>query len=99
VLTSVVSLERIYASFDGDEDTYLRVGANAHGASRSRCASAWPTKTGFPHEGKLEFVDNQLDAAPAACACAPPSRTRQSLVPGLFARVQLAASAAPQRRS
>ena len=27
VLTSVVSLENIYASFDGDEDTYLRVGA------------------------------------------------------------------------
>jgi multidrug efflux system membrane fusion protein len=29
VLTSVVSLEKIYASFDGDEDTYLRVGTAA----------------------------------------------------------------------
>jgi multidrug efflux system membrane fusion protein len=34
VLTSVVSLDRIYASFDGDEDTYLRVRPQAHAASR-----------------------------------------------------------------
>jgi multidrug efflux system membrane fusion protein len=26
----------------------------------------------FPHEGKLEFVDNQLDVRSGRCACAPP---------------------------
>jgi RND family efflux transporter MFP subunit len=44
VLTSVVSNKPIYASFDGDEDTYLRVGACRTRARRSASRSAWPTK-------------------------------------------------------
>ncbi|RFP16279.1 MULTISPECIES: efflux RND transporter periplasmic adaptor subunit [unclassified Duganella] len=93
VLTSVVSLERIYASFDGDEDTYLRVGAAAHQGKPATVKIGLANETGFPHEGKLEFVDNQLDPRSGSVRMrATLNNTDGMLVPGLFARVQLAGS-------
>lgn len=93
VLTSVVSLDKIYASFDGDEDTYLRVGAAAHQGKPATVKIGLANETGFPHEGKLEFVDNQLDPRSGSVrmrAILPNSDG--ALVPGLFARVQLEGS-------
>jgi multidrug efflux system membrane fusion protein len=93
VLTSVVSLDQIYASFDGDEDTYLRVGAAAHQGKPATVKIGLANETGFPHEGKLEFVDNQLDRAAGSVRMrATFANTDNALVPGLFARVQLAGS-------
>ena len=88
VLTSVVSLERIYASFDGDEQTYLRVGAQRHKEAVVKIGLA--NEEGFPHEGKLEFVDNQLDARTGSVRMrATLANKDRALVPGLFARVQV----------
>lgn len=95
VLTSVVSLERIYASFDGDEETYLRVGAAAHKGQPAVVKIGLANETGFPHEGKLEFVDNQLDPKTGSVRMrATFTNTDNVLVPGLFARVQLGGSGA-----
>lgn len=93
VLTSVVSLEHIYASFDGDEETYLRVGASAHQGKPATVRIGLANEEGFPHEGKLEFVDNQLDARSGSVRMrATLANADGALVPGLFARVQLAGS-------
>ncbi len=93
ILTSVVSLDQIYASFDGDEDTYLRVGAAAHQGKPATVKIGLANETGFPHEGKLEFVDNQLDPRSGSVRMrATFANTDGVLVPGLFARVQLAGS-------
>jgi multidrug efflux system membrane fusion protein len=93
VLTSVVSLDQIYASFDGDEDTYLRVGAAAHQGKPASVKIGLANETGFPHEGKLEFVDNQLDPRSGSVRMrAILVNADGLLVPGLFARVQLAGS-------
>ncbi|MRW88689.1 efflux RND transporter periplasmic adaptor subunit [Duganella sp. FT80W] len=93
VLTSVVSLDQIYASFDGDEDTYLRVGAAAHQGKPAVVRIGLANETGFPHEGKLEFVDNQLDVRSGSVRMrATLANADGVLVPGLFARVQLAGS-------
>jgi multidrug efflux system membrane fusion protein len=93
VLTSVVSLEHIYASFDGDEETYLRVGAAAHQGKPATVRIGLANEEGFPHEGKLEFVDNQLDARSGSVRMrATLANADGVLVPGLFARVQLAGS-------
>jgi multidrug efflux system membrane fusion protein len=90
VLTSVVSLDKIYASFDGDEDTYLRVGAAAHAGKPAVVRIGLANETGFPHEGKLEFVDNQLDTKSGSVRMrATLANSDGALVPGLFARVQL----------
>lgn len=93
VLTSVVSLERIYASFDGDEDTYLRVGAKARDGAPVAVRVGLANEEGFPHEGKLEFVDNQLDTRTGSVRMRAAFDNKDgALVPGLFARVQLGAA-------
>ena len=90
VLTSVVSTDRIYASFDGDEDTYLRVGAQSHQGQSVAVRVGLANESGFPHEGKLEFVDNQLNAQTGSVRMrAIFVNADRVLVPGLFARVQL----------
>lgn len=91
VLTSVVSTDKIYASFDGDEDTYLRVGALAQKGHAVTVKVGLANETGFPHEGKLEFVDNRLDPQTGSVRMrATFANEDKALVPGLFARVQLA---------
>ena len=93
ILTSVVSLDRIYASFDGDEETYLRVGAKAQQGTAVGVRVGLANETGFPHEGKLEFVDNQLDARTGSVRMrATFDNAERKLVPGLFARIQLGAA-------
>ncbi|PRC90719.1 efflux RND transporter periplasmic adaptor subunit [Solimicrobium silvestre] len=90
ILTSVVSTDHIYASFDGDEDTYLRVGALSHQGKAVAVRVGLANETGFPHEGKLEFVDNQLDPQTGSVRMrATFINADNVLVPGLFARVQL----------
>lgn len=95
VLTSVVSLDRIYASFDGDEDTYLRVGTQRQRGHAVDVKVGLANEEGFPHEGKLEFVDNQLDTGTGSVRMRALLQNRdRSLAPGLFARVQLGAGEA-----
>ncbi|WP_370663581.1 efflux RND transporter periplasmic adaptor subunit [Massilia agri] len=95
VLTSVVSLDRIYASFDGDEQTYLRVGSRAQRAQGATVKVGLTGEEGFPHEGKLEFVDNQLDANTGSVRMrATLDNPDRTLAPGLFARVQIGSGVA-----
>lgn len=97
ILTSVVSNNPIYATFDGDEATYLRVGRDAHKGASVPVKVGLANETGFPHEGKLEFVDNRLDAETGSVRMrATFNNDDNTLVPGLFARVQLGGSAAGQ---
>ena len=95
VLTSVVSLDRIYASFDGDEQTYLRVGSRAQRSQPATVKVGLTGEEGFPHEGKLEFVDNQLDANTGSVRMrATLDNPDRTLAPGLFARVQIGSGVA-----
>ena len=90
ILTSVVSTDRIYASFDGDEDTYLRVGAQSHKGAPVTVRVGLANEEGYPHQGKLEFVDNQLDPKTGSVRMrATFANADNVLVPGLFARVQI----------
>jgi multidrug efflux system membrane fusion protein len=90
VLTSVVSTDRIYASFDGDEETYLRIRSQAHGGQPVAVKVGLANEEGFPHEGKLEFVDNQLDTRTGSVRMRATFANRDgALAPGLFARVQI----------
>jgi len=99
VLTSVVSSNPIYASFDGDEDTYLRVGRVAQKGQPVTVKIGLANESGFPHEGKLEFVDNRLDSATGSVRMrATLDNADNTLVPGLFARIQLGGNnAAPSK--
>jgi multidrug efflux system membrane fusion protein len=91
VLTSVVSNNPVYASFEGDEDTYLRVSAQARKGKSVAVRVGLANEDGFPHEGKLEFVDNRLDPATGSVRMRALFKNADNvLAPGLFARVQLA---------
>ena len=102
-LTTLVSVDPIYLSFDTDERTYLKHGlvravANAASSGEGRTVQmALAGDTTFAREGRLDFVDNQLDVATGTVRARAvfPNRDR-TLAPGLFARVRLAGSARTQ---
>lgn len=90
-LTTVVSRSPIYVYFEGDEQAYLKVaGLSGKGGS------VWvglANEEGFPHEAKLDFVDNRLDPASGTIrARAVIDNANGRFTPGLYARVRLAGS-------
>ncbi|HMH56831.1 MAG TPA: efflux RND transporter periplasmic adaptor subunit, partial [Gemmatimonadales bacterium] len=97
VLTTVVSVDSMYLYFDSDEQTYLRYASRA----RTSGGTNWRTarlpvylglanESGFPHEGRLDFVDNQVDPKSGTIRTrAVFSNRSRALIPGLFARVKL----------
>ncbi|TAL21203.1 MAG: efflux RND transporter periplasmic adaptor subunit [Aquabacterium sp.] len=91
VLTTVVSANPMYVSFNGDESTYLQVGKIARtnpGAVKVKVGLA--NEQGFPHEGKLEFVDNTVDPAAGSVRMRAVIDNGDGLLtPGLYARVQV----------
>jgi RND family efflux transporter MFP subunit len=95
VLTSVVSLDPIYVSFDSDEQTYLRYQQNAIGAGRNADA-VWvglASESGYPHQGRVTFVDNALDPSTGTIHVRAVLDNRdRRFVPGLLARVRLPGS-------
>jgi multidrug efflux system membrane fusion protein len=95
VLTSVVSVDPVYVSFDGDETTYLALGPAARGgASAVKVHLGLANETGFPREGRLDFVDNRIDPTSSSVRMrAIVDNKNGTLTPGLFARVQIGAEA------
>lgn len=96
VLTSLVSIQPVYVSFDSDEATYLALGTSARGSAAAvKVRMGLANETGYPHEGRLDFVDNRLDPASSSVRMRALLDNRSGvLTPGLFARVQLGAEAA-----
>jgi multidrug efflux system membrane fusion protein len=105
LLTTVVSDDPIYAYFDTDEATYLRFSHLGQGdgtAPRDRGgpgAAASPVfmglvgEQGFPHQGSLDFVDNQVDPRSSTIhARAVFDNKDGRFTPGLFARIKLVAN-------
>ena len=107
LLTTVVSDDPIYAYFDTDEATYLRFvrqergdrtpspGAAGHGQS----PSASPVfmglvgEQGYPHQGLLDFIDNQVDARSSTIHVRAVFENKDGrFTPGLFARIKLVAN-------
>jgi len=96
VLTTLVSLDPVHVYFESDEQTYLRHARNdadvRSGGNPVRVGLAG--EEGYPHEGELDFVDNQVDARTGTIrARAVLPNPDRSLTPGLYARVQLVANA------
>jgi len=100
LLTTIVSVDPIYVYFEGDENAYLRYQTLAREGGRSSSRDAHnpvrvglADETGFPHEGAMDFVDNQLDVRTGTIrARAVLSNKEGRFTPGLFARVQLLGS-------
>ena len=93
VLTSLVSVNPVYVSFNGDEATFLNLGASARdGGQGVKVRTGLANEDGFPHEGRLDFVDNRIDPASGTVRMRAVLDNKDgALTPGLFARVQVGA--------
>ncbi len=91
VLTSVVSVDPIYAYFDVDEHSFLKFDRQRreHGAS-PQISMALADENGFPHTGRIDFVDNQLRAGSGTIRLrAVFDNADARYTPGLYVRIQL----------
>ncbi|HZH42809.1 MAG TPA: efflux RND transporter periplasmic adaptor subunit [Lysobacter sp.] len=97
LLTTVVSQDPMYVYFESDEQSFLRYqalarsGERANGRNPVRVGLA--NESGYPHQGWVDFVDNQVDPRTGTIrARAVLPNPQRVLTPGLFARVQLEGS-------
>ncbi|WP_395063239.1 efflux RND transporter periplasmic adaptor subunit [Paraburkholderia silvatlantica] len=96
VLTTLVSTSPIYASFDVDEQTYLRY--LSHDAKAT--VPVWiglADETGYSRQGVVDSVDNRLDTSAGTIRVrARFDNADGVLVPGLYARVRVGGGAPHQ---
>jgi len=96
-LTTIVSMDPIHADFDVDERSVLlyRELIRQKKVKSAREADVAVTvglsdEQGFPHEGYIDFVDNQLDATSGTIrARAVIANPEDALSPGLFVRIRV----------
>ena len=94
LLTTLVSLDPIYVSFDGDEQVYLKYSKQAQAgqtdAARSPVRVGLADESDYPHQGVMVFVDNALDPATGTIRSRALLDNHERLfTPGLFARIKL----------
>jgi membrane fusion protein, multidrug efflux system len=102
VLTTIVSIDPIYASFHADEEAVLRAlqrigadGATSGKIGQIPVVMTTASQNGEPVRGELQLIDNQVDARTGtvrvrAVFANPDAR----LIPGQFARLRMGASEA-----
>ena len=89
ILTSVVSSNPVYASFEGDEQTFARLGGPAR-ALNTTVNVGLVGEDGFPHAGRLEFIDNRVDPGTGSVRMRAVLDNRDGLMAaGRFARVSI----------
>src|SRR6267378_4706555 len=97
LLTTIVSVDPMYAYYDVDERTVQSVRQLIReGKVKWAAQTAWPvalgltTEEGFPHQGTVNFVDNQVNPKTGTLRVRGvfPNKD-QSLSPGFFARVRV----------
>ena len=97
VLTTLVSVSPIYASFDADEQIVGRALKDTATASGSRAEldripvqMGTAASNGTPFEGRLQLIDNQVDARSGTVRVRAAFDNKDgSLIPGQFARIRM----------
>jgi RND family efflux transporter MFP subunit len=90
VLTTIAGVSRVYAYFDGSEQTFLRLQTLKAGSKAPRVQMGLANEPSFPHEGQLDFVDNRLNPQTGAIRMrASFDNAKGQFTPGLAARVRM----------
>lgn len=92
VLTTLVSTDQMHAFFDVDEPTYLALQAQGFDYVNQEITvqMGLANQSGFQYEGRIDFVDNQVDSATGTIRMrAVYDNPNGELTPGLFARLKL----------
>lgn len=88
LLTTLVSVDPLYVYFNSNESSIQ--GINQQQALTTSVAIGVTGETGFPHQGRLDFIDNQLNTGTGTLryrAVLP--NPQEQLKPGQFARVHV----------
>ncbi|MGA2256972.1 MAG: efflux RND transporter periplasmic adaptor subunit [Thermoguttaceae bacterium] len=104
LLTTIVSVDPMYAYFDADERTVLRVRQLIRkGKAKPAGEVAMPVtlglanEDGFPHAGTIDFIDNQINPKTGTQRFRGTFPNKDDvLLPGLFAHVRMSVSAPHQ---
>jgi membrane fusion protein, multidrug efflux system len=93
VLTTLVGSGKVHAYFDVSEQTFLRLRKAPDVQREVRMGLA--DETGLPRKGMVDFIDNRLNPQSATIRLrASFDNADGQLLPGLFARIRVNASAA-----
>lgn len=97
LLTTVVSQDPVFVYFESDEQSFLRYQELARKGERASTQNpvrvGLASEQGYPHEGTVDFVDNQVDPSTGTIRARAVLRNPDRIfTPGLFARVQLQGS-------
>jgi len=99
LLTTITSLKPIYCVFDTSEQEYSRLPLSGEKESSQVAKNdvflGLVDEAGFPHQGHMDFVDNQFDVDTASMRARCVFKNEQELLlPGMFARIRIPGSAA-----
>ena len=90
VLTSLVSVSRLYASFDVDEQTYLKYISNQRNSAQVPVYLGLANESGFSREGYISSIDNNLNTTSGTIRVrATFDNHKGVMLPGLYARIRL----------
>jgi RND family efflux transporter MFP subunit len=100
ILTTIVTQSPIYIYFDASENNALKYqrlaqasGKGATGMVGAVVGVGLPDEQHFPHSGKLDFLENRLDAGTGTLRARAIVENEEALFsPGMFARVRLQGS-------
>ncbi len=95
LLTTLVSDAPIYAYFYADEHSYLRFmeGQDPAAARNAKVYVGLINEEGYPHEGRLDFLDNRVDPESGTIrGRAVLANADGRFTPGLFVRLKLVSS-------
>jgi RND family efflux transporter MFP subunit len=100
ILTTIVTQDPIYIYFDVSENNALKYsrltetrGKGSSGMLGAAVGVGLPDEKGFPHTGKLDFLDNRMDQGTGTLrARAVVGNASGLFSPGMFARVRLQGS-------
>ncbi|MFY0701445.1 MAG: efflux RND transporter periplasmic adaptor subunit [Bermanella sp.] len=101
LLTTIVSVDKVYAYFDADEKTFLKYMQLAKDGTRPSSRDvknpvymSLANDTDYPHEGYIDFIDNQVNPTTGTIrGRAVFDNSKGDFIPGLFARIKLIGSA------
>ncbi len=96
LLTTLVSDDPIYAYFNADEQSYLEYieGQDPAAVRNAQVYVGLINETGYPHEGRLDFLDNRIDPRSGTIrGRAVLDNADGRFTPGLFVRLKLVSPA------
>jgi RND family efflux transporter MFP subunit len=97
LLTTVVSVDPIYVSFQAEEQGFLNFMNYSRKAGEADATHpvfvGLANEEGYPHQGAIAFVDNEIDAATGTVRVRGRlANPNHEFTPGMFARIKVTAT-------